>query len=307
MEPKEIIGIDHGNKNMKSIHSVFESAISKLQGQPGSLQNVLEYQGQYFFIGGTQIEEKIDKTADDDFYFLTLVSLARELSYRGKRKAVVRIAAGLPPRWYISQRKSFREYLMRKKELYFKFEGIPYQITLESADVYLQGFSAISSQLSQYDGFTLLVDIGGGTVDLIPIEDGIALIDKCKIDTGAAIKCINMVNESAVAAFGYKVPTNMIEKIMRAGTMDCDPEYLKVIQQELCRYANEVYRMISGFGYNLKLTKLVFLGGGASVIKHFGDNEGRQVSFITDISANAKGYEDTGKKIMQARMKKQAG
>ena len=58
---------------------------------------------------------------------------------------------------------------------------------------------------------------------------------------------------------------------------------------------------------SLDLTNMVFMGGGASIIKHFGNNKNKKVQFVTDVCANAKGCEAAVKSIMRAKqMRKEA-
>ena len=91
---------------------------------------------------------------------------------------------------------------------------------------------------------------------------------------------------------------------MREGTCECDKEYLRVITRELRNYGDYVYKWIESNGYNLRLVKIIFMGGGACILKNFGDNENKNVSFITDIHANAKGYEATERRIMHIKQQK---
>ena len=69
----EIIGIDHGNRNMKTASSVFSAAIQPLQTRPDNLENILEYQNKIYYVGGqVPAAERVDKTENEDYYLLTL-------------------------------------------------------------------------------------------------------------------------------------------------------------------------------------------------------------------------------------------
>ena len=59
---------------------------------------------------------------DEDYYILTLMAVARELNVYGIREADVHLAAGLPLTWIRKQREDFRSYLLRNKEVYFRFK-----------------------------------------------------------------------------------------------------------------------------------------------------------------------------------------
>ena len=76
METKMIIGIDHGNRNMKTANTVFSAAIQPLQARPDSLEHILEYQNQFYYVGGKVPEKEcVDKTENENYYLLTLAAL----------------------------------------------------------------------------------------------------------------------------------------------------------------------------------------------------------------------------------------
>lgn len=54
------------------------------------------------------------------------------------------------------------------------------------------------------------------------------------------------------------------------------------------------------------MTEIVFVGGGANVVKRFGNYDGNNIQYIEDVKANAKGYEYLGK-LYLATHKKEFG
>ena len=300
-ENREIIGIDHGNRNMKTAGTVFSAAVQPVQTKPDSLENILEYQNRFYYIGGqVPVMERVDKTENEDYYLLTLVALAKELKCRNKTCANVKMGVALPPRRFQSQKEGFRKYLFKTKELHFRYEGIHYHVTLENVYVFMQGHVVIHTLLDEIPGFCLLVDIGGGTVDLVGFVDGMpdgnyAISDK------AALYCINRVNEEIVAKLGVSVPPYFVEAFMRHGTYDCPEKYQTEITRCLKDYSSDIYKIIQANHYNLDLTNIVFMGGGASIIRHFGDNKDRKVQFVTDVCANARGCESAVRSVMRAK------
>ena len=52
-----------------------------------------------------------------------------------------------------------------------------------------------------------------------------------------------------------------------------------------------IIKGIREFGYNLKTTPIVFVGGGAVVMKNFGSHDAKNISYNLDVKANARGYE----------------
>ena len=274
METKMIIGIDHGNRNMKTANTVFSAAIQPLQARPDSLEHILEYQNQFYYVGGKVPEKEcVDKTENENYYLLTLAALAQEMRFRGLTDASVKMGAALPPRRFQQQKESFKKYLLKTKELHFRYEGVHYHVSLENVFVFMQGHVVIHTLLEAVPGYCLLVDIGGGTTDLVEFVDGMP-DGKYSISDKAALYCIGKVNEEAIAKTGAGVPAYITEAFMRTGSYDCPKQYQDVIKNCLKSYAEEIYGIIQANHYNLDLTKMVFMGGGSSIVEHFGANEG---------------------------------
>lgn len=96
MDNKIIVGIDHGNRNMKTASSVFSAVIQPIQTKPDSLENILEYQNKFYYVGGKVPEkEMVDKTVNEDYYLLTLAALAKEMRNRNLTDAFVRLGTAL--------------------------------------------------------------------------------------------------------------------------------------------------------------------------------------------------------------------
>ena len=93
-----LIAIDHGNKQMKTIHSrPFVSGLMESITRPfGS--DLLEYQGKFYTLSNQRIPYKRDKTEDDRFFILTLFGIAEELHLKeryGEEVVHVSLAVGI--------------------------------------------------------------------------------------------------------------------------------------------------------------------------------------------------------------------
>ena len=88
-----------------------------------------------------------------------------------------------------------------------------------------------------------------------------------------------------------EVDESEIQNIMRYGRSDIDDEYFAIIKAEIEDFVDKVYNSIREFGYNLKTTPIVFVGGGAVVMKNFGSHDAKNISYNLDVKANARGYE----------------
>ena len=184
------IGIDHGYSAVKTRHFSFPAGISAYSYEPYTLQNTLEYGGQYFVCGTGRQPILRNKTENRNYYLLTLAAIAKEIRQRGeKTECSVTIGAGLPLTLFGREKKAFREYLLYPEKpedslspVCFKFEGVPYRITVQDVKLFPQGYSALAvhPELLRDEPSVLLMDIGGWTVDLMRLDKGIPDASTCR-------------------------------------------------------------------------------------------------------------------------------
>ena len=130
-----ILGIDHGYYAIKTRNCSFPAGITSCGShEPYTRQNVLTFGGCFFVCGSGRQPIQRDKTANDNYYLLTLAAIAQELQARGApRECSVTIAAGLPLTSYGREKPAFRKYLLRNagQPTEFGYEGKKYHITIE--------------------------------------------------------------------------------------------------------------------------------------------------------------------------------
>ena len=103
---------------------------------------------------------------------------------------------------------------------------------------------------------------------------------------------------------GKELSEEDIQEIMRTGRHEKLPEkYLTIVQECLRVYAEKVCNILLEHGYNLEVTEIVFVDGGAGVVKRFGNYDGKNIQYIEDVRANAKGYEYLGKLFLSTHKK----
>lgn len=306
----EFIGVDHGFKNMKTASHVFPTALTELAARPDDLSGVIEYNNKYYSLHGSPLVSvnNHDKIQTMDFYILTLAALAKELkSRKGKRSATIRLAAGLPQKWYSQQKKDFKSYLSKESIVKFEFEGEKFKIEISNVGIFAQGYAAALTKLSSYKGKEIVVvDIGGETIDIIRIgADGKPIESECKIDLHGMIWLINEIKEAVESELMETVPESVIQDYILNHTKKDAPDnaYEKIFQKKLVEYSHYVFTRLREFKINPELVPLLFEGGGATVVHRYG-TYGKNVDFILDISANAKGFEMIDKKMFAVQNEK---
>jgi plasmid segregation protein ParM len=138
---------------------------------------------------------------------------------------------------------------------------------------------------------TLIVDVGSWTVDMMPVINKSPDESNCITIPKGLITCMRSINEQCVRQLNGEVDESEIQNIMRYVRSDIDNEYYEIIRTEIEDFVEKVFNSIREYGYNLKTTPIVFVGGGAVVMKNFAKYDGKNISYILDIKANARGYE----------------
>ena len=264
----EKIGIDHGFRNMKTRNCIFDTALSKLPQKPDDLEGVLEYNNEYYCIygrRGTSVDTH-NKADSDEFYLLTLAAIAKELRARKTHRACLYLSVGLPQKWYFSQREAFVNMLQKEKELQFRFEG---------------------------DEMVVIVDIGGETLDIIPVDSIRIQRDECRIETKAGIWLTRTIAERINAELYEDIPEAKILQYLLKGSRENQPanKYEEIMRDTAVEYCSQVYRILKEYKLNPLVVPVIFAGGGAGIIKRFGEYNPKMTDFIEDLKANAIGYE----------------
>lgn len=287
----EIIGIDHGFGNMKTRNTVFRTGVKSFKDIPTFGIDVLNYEGMYYLIGEGHKPFMAEKIADQDYYILTLAAIAKELKIRGMKSADVILAVGLPIVWVSNQREEFKKYLMQKENVEFLYKDICYRIHIKDVRIYPQGFAAVASNLTGFDGINILADIGNGTMNTLFINDHKPQGDKFYTDKLGVQQCINQIKNRLLSESGSVINESQIEKFLITGKLDIKPEYQQSMREEAEEYVKGIFSKLIEYDYNPDLMKLHVVGGGGCLIKNFGIYDHSRVEIITDICATAKGYE----------------
>ena len=147
-----IIGVDHGYGNIKTANSCFPTGVESSDTEPTFKNDLLIYQGRYYQIGVGHKEYVAEKVMDEDYYILTLVAIARELSRENLTEASVYLAVGLPLSWAKKQGAAFRAYLLRNSSAEFDFRDKHYRIRFVGAGVFPQGYAAVVHSMETFTG-----------------------------------------------------------------------------------------------------------------------------------------------------------
>lgn len=194
------------------------------------------------------------------------------------------------------EKKSFREYLRPSSQpVSFKFEGIPYKVTIEDVKLFPQGYSAlmIHPELLQNEPSVLLMDIGGWTVDLMRLDNNIPNAATCRSLELGMIRCIDEVKEQVRRDVGLSVTDAQVERVLAGKPCSMDEDARGIIQKQGRLYTERLLSAAMEAGFDLKAIPVVMLGGGAAVVKrNVAPQDGLcRVFALLDDRVNAEGFE----------------
>ena len=295
-----IIGVDAGYGNMKTARTIYPTGLVAMDTKPFFDGDILEYNGTWYRIGEGHKAYNPDKTADEDFYILTLASIAAELSTEQITEANVHLALGLPTTWTGRQREEYRRYMMRRPDVRFTFNDVLYSIHLTDCIVFPQGYAALVplmdndkrfNEFRQFTGTVMMADIGNGTMNIMRLVNGKPNDQHCWTEVLGVNQCVLTVRKQMMDKYGIDMPESVIEQFLRTGTANLARELLDNLTDIVRGYVTGLFDALRVHGYDARLMKLFVMGGGGCLVKNFGKYDPSAVVFVDDLHASAKGYE----------------
>lgn len=293
-----LIAVDHGNKQIKTVNCApFTSGLRESATRPlGDM--VIYYGGKYYSLMDERIPYRRDKTEDERFFILTLFAVARELERSGDYSPdvvlPVQLAVGLPPAHYGAQYERFERYFTGRGAVSFTFNGKPFFILITDALCFPQAYAAACTQMQQLwdEPRAVVVDIGGFTADYLQVKFGEAQLSACDSLENGVIHLYNRILSKVNAEFDLRLEESDIDAILeRKGGFD--PILADLVERQAAAFVGDLFGTLRERGIDLRTGLTIFTGGGAILLRRFIENTGKvgRSLFVTDINANARGFE----------------
>ena len=295
---KITIPLDHGNRNMKTAEEVFTSGLVESDLKP-VLGEYLEYKGKYYSLTGERIPYMRDKTLDDRFFILTLFGIGKELERRTQPQKdtiyQVELPVGLPPKHYGALFEKFGQYFVRPGVQRFTFNKREYLVQITKAAVFPQDYAAamtIYPQIATYNR-VVTVDIGGFTLDYLLLREGRPDLSVCDSLEKGVITLYNRIIYCVSSDFDMLLEDTDIDTIILGKNSDYSDSVIRLVKQMTKQYVDDFLGALRERGIDLKTGCIVFIGGGAKLLREYLENTDKigKCVFVEDICANAKGYE----------------
>lgn len=282
------IALDHGWSSIKGEHFFMENLVTQVDYTPLTNNGLLEYRGRKYIIGQGRLGKQATKIENDNYFLLTLAGIAKELNYHKREKTThVELYAGVPLTMFGAERKAFREYLWHKELLSFNFEGVHYCFYLDKVKIYAQCYAAIANRIGDMNRLRC-VDLGSWTMDVLSVKDKVPIDKDAYTYEVGLITAFERIKKDGLPKVHCEIPEEDITDYIKG--ISVNDEFIPIIEKGLQEYADNVEAKLREIKVDLKHENIIYVGGGAGVMKKFGRTKGRNIQYVTDVKANAIGY-----------------
>lgn len=266
-----ILGVDVGYSHTKTVSSkgmdIFKSTVKQGFLDINNCIKV-EFEGKEYTIGeniGT-ISSDLNKIHSLEFKLCLYTAIARAMTLDNE---VVSLVTGLPVQYYKSQKSELIRELEGKK-ITLVLNGKPKHFTIDKSLVFPQSAGLFVLKPNKFTGDTLVVDIGGFTVDSSYFNN--MNLQKCKTyELG-----MNVLHDSLVQRIKaeHKVSYDILraEEIIKNQSIIKDGELLPIpqlINEVLSEHAELIINRLSAGMSEYSTSKRIFIGGGSVALKDF--------------------------------------
>lgn len=299
-----LIAIDHGNKQVKTVHgNAIVSGVQKSKTRPYG-RDVLKYGGSYYTLSAQRIPYQKDKTADERFFILSLFAIAEEIEAQGAYTSglmPINLAIGLPPAHFGAQNKAFVRYFKRKEPIYFSYRDKLYSILIRDVQCYPQAFAAAAMMLGELATVprALILDVGGFTADYLLLKNGRADLSTCDSLENGVILLYNRIRSKASSDLDILLEETDVDAILLQGQgSSYGEEVAALVEYQAQEFVNDMLGALRERQLDLRTGRVIFVGGGACLLQRQIEASGKVAHpvFVEDVNANAKF--DNGRHIM---------
>lgn len=286
-----IMGVDHGYSTIKTVDTIMKNGVKKCSSKPAMDENTLFWQGKYFKAGEGNMDFAESKVDYDRMYINTLAAIGRAAKkYQCSRMNVI-LGTGLPFARHGEEKETFRRYFLRNRIDEFEYEGWRVNVNIKAVYVFKQGYAAAYGKLRGKDADCYLVDIGSRTLDCVHIRNGMALESDSFTQQDGLRYVYQKIREAVYAKTGKSIPDARIDDYISGIEGSMASEYEHIIQEKLQDYAAHVEGLLCEHNIEFDFHRVVYVGGGASIMDKYAKHRSGNVECWTDVRENARGYE----------------
>lgn len=302
-----VVGIDHGNRMMKSAEGMYSCGYIVTRSQPIGMENVIQYNGKYYCID-SRSKYKYDKTVDSTYFILTLPALAMRMEHEGVREANIVLGIGLPLSHFQLKEKYIKYF--KQEGIEFKYNKKKYFCNITEVFCFPQAISGFMLSYHKYKDidFLNLVDIGQVTVDAVKIHNGKPVLESATSLNYGMLKLVKNIQENIRKETGIEINEVQIESSLQGKkAIYFQNDIERIIENTKIEFVNEMLDELKENGFELQATMNLLMGGGANILQSTLDIErhNQRINYYELIPnaqvANALGFQMLANQALRRR------
>jgi len=138
----------------------------------------------------------------------------------------------------------------------------------------------------------VIADLGGFTFDYLLLRSGKPDLSVCDSLEKGIIRLHNNIISRINSEYDVLLESSDIDRIIKNEKTDYEEAVVRTVREMTKTYVDDLLGNLRERGIDLKSVCIVFIGGGALLLKEYLENSGKlgKYIFIEDVCANAKGY-----------------
>ena len=209
------------------------------------------------------------------------------------------LVVGLPPLYYRSQYKKFRDYFYREGRLvHCAYMERSYRLTFSNVYVHMQTYAAYlylakELKLSTYPK-VLMIDIGGYTLDYMLLEKGMILWNYTDSTGKGVISMYQRVNKGIREKFDLDLKEKDIDSVLKEESCMYGEAIRKRVVEIVTEHVEEILGMFRECGIDLRSAMTIFVGGGSILLSKIIETVWKRYDgeyyVVNDSKVNVHGY-----------------
>ena len=177
----------------------------------------------------------------------------------------------------------------------FEVQGKPYSIYIEDVVCFPQAYAAAATMLHTLveEPKAVILDIGGFTADYLLMKNGEIDLTSCDSLENGVILLYNKVRSKVNSELDLLLDEGDVDAILMGKKTQYPDAAIRLTEQMAQEFINDLFSTLRERMLDLQYCKVVFVGGGAILLKRQIETSGKVGTpfFVPKINANADGYE----------------
>lgn len=186
-------------------------------------------------------------------------------------------------------------FLMGAISIALEMQGKPYSIYIEDAACFPQAYAAAATMLHTLveEPKAVILDIGGFTADYLLMKNGEIDLTSCDSLENGVILLYNKVRSKVNSELDLLLDEGDVDAILMGKKTQYPDAAIRLTEQMAQEFINDLFSTLRERMLDLQYCKVVFVGGGAILLKRQIETSGKVGTpfFVPKINANADGYE----------------